>query len=531
MAFFSICAYAEGTGKFLQGCETEGEEIRIVSSSMEPQGGVGEGTSFRVTISGQEVPVTEVATVRQSHMPVTVYCLVDVSGSMKQPQMDEIKEILSQLAKGLEDGDNMVVGTLGNQTETSGFLDGKEQWMETIGRLAAGHEDTNLYAGIVESIGVLEKDVQANPKKCLLILSDGQDDQKSGITQKEAETAIQDSRIPVCTVAVMRDGLSKSDMDSQIEYGKLLGSFARMSVGGEHYAPLVDGNTAEEIADDILSSIKDSLVLTADVSGISSKQDKMLLRAVYSSSDGRQYEDDMELYTEDLNLTGAGEETADAAGASDVGTEDTEPDGTETDHTEPDSTESGDTGSQTTEPGTESFPLWMLIVLAVILTTAAFGILLAKKKRESYKIEGIAEIAEGNIQENAGGGPADVVAGTAAEPEEEVFGNIGSTFRLKLTAVGRVRFQKEILLEENKEVTLGRNDRADIVLNKEDNRLSSCHCTIKWTDGKLTIWDNGSTNGTFVNGVSIGQIGRVAVHEDDILQLGSYEYRVGREQE
>lgn len=48
-------------------------------------------------------------------------------------------------------------------------------------------------------------------------------------------------------------------------------------------------------------------------------------------------------------------------------------------------------------------------------------------------------------------------------------------------------------------------------------RVSRQHATIRWQDGKVTIEDNGSTNGTFVNGnrVSTAQIG-----ENDTIWLG-----------
>lgn len=48
-------------------------------------------------------------------------------------------------------------------------------------------------------------------------------------------------------------------------------------------------------------------------------------------------------------------------------------------------------------------------------------------------------------------------------------------------------------------------------------RVSRQHATIRWQDGKVTIEDNGSTNGTFVNGnrVTTAQIG-----ENDTVWLG-----------
>ena len=133
--------------------------------------------------------------------------------------MAQAKEALLAVVDGMKDGDNMAVGTLGNQTETSGFLTDREALRGVVEALEAGREDTNLYAGIVESIKALRTDASVNPRKCLVILSDGEDDQKTGITKDEAAKAVTDSGIPVFTVATLR---SAGD-EAGVSHAKLLG--------------------------------------------------------------------------------------------------------------------------------------------------------------------------------------------------------------------------------------------------------------------------------------------------------------------
>ena len=100
-----------------------------------------------------------------------------------------------------------------------------------------------------------------------------------------------------------------------------------------------------------------------------------------------------------------------------------------------------------------------------------------------------------------------------------------------VTAVGYEQIVHMLVLEKNKEVTVGRDKRAEIVLDGEDRRLSGVHCRLRWDGEKIYVWDMGSTNGTFVNGVPISQLGKVAVHEGETIRIGSYEYRIGREEE
>ena len=73
---------------------------------------------------------------------------------------------------------------------------------------------------------------------------------------------------------------------------------------------------------------------------------------------------------------------------------------------------------------------------------------------------------------------------------------------------------------------MGRTAKADIILDAEDRRLSGCHCSVICTGGVLTVKDLASTNGTFVNGVPIRQLGPTLVPSGATIRMGSYEYRV-----
>ena len=54
--------------------------------------------------------------------------------------------------------------------------------------------------------------------------------------------------------------------------------------------------------------------------------------------------------------------------------------------------------------------------------------------------------------------------------------------------------------------------------------VSGKHCTLYEESGKVFIEDNGSTNGTIVNGIKIG--GRTELQSGDLILLGSDEYRI-----
>lgn len=65
-----------------------------------------------------------------------------------------------------------------------------------------------------------------------------------------------------------------------------------------------------------------------------------------------------------------------------------------------------------------------------------------------------------------------------------------------------------------------------MVLNPDDQHLSSVQCKLCCRQGAMNVWDMDSRNDTFVNGVPIRKIGMVTVQNGDVMRLGSYEYRV-----
>lgn len=481
---------ASENGRFLEGCREEGGQLSIFCADIVP--GEERIDDFKISLGGQEMEPVSLEWENEIHTPVTYYCLVDVSGSMNEEQMSQTKETLSAIADGLLDGDNMVIGTLGNQTDAGDFLTEPEEIKETIEALAAGGEDTNLYQGICESIRILESDPGVNPRKCLLILSDGKDDQKTGITKGEAEKAVAEASIPVYTVAVLRDAPDEEAIDN----AKLLGSFARMSAGGAHFAPKLDGITAAEAGTAIRSQRENGFVVTAKLPDTLPDKDEMLLRMVYTSAEGAVYEDTLKLYAEDLTGVFQSEE------------------------------QEADTEERLPEPllpePSSSLSPWLIaaIAAAVLLVLAVLTAVHLRKRKRKENPDGRKDGSE----ENSAAVTA-VTSGEAA-PVSGTKERSVRVLELRLYAIGYSGIGHTLRLEEGKEMTVGRNGKADIILDPKDPKLSGVHCEMKWENGKVYIRDMDSKNGTFVNGIPIRTIGRVAVHTGETIRMGSYEYRV-----
>lgn len=496
------CALAAENRAFLEGYVSQDGNLQIYCSNIVPEEETAEGCE--ISLGGQGLTVLSVEDGKKSHTPVTYYCLADVSGSMGAAQMEQAREALLAVIDGMKDGDNMAVGTLGNQTQTSGFLTDREELRRTVEALEAGREDTNLYAGIVESIRVLQTDSSVNPRKCLVILSDGEDDQKTGMTQEEAETAVTNSVIPVYTVAT----LENADDEAGVSHAKLLGSFARMSTGGAHFAPVLDGSTGEQAGQSVVRDMEAGFVVNAELPEELPDKDEALLRMVYTAADNTVYEDTLMVYTEDLDRR---KEKAEPEPAPE-----SEPDPEPEPAPEPEP-----------EPWlTEHLP-WLAGAAVALLVLFILVVVFVRKGRkkngeEEQERESLKKMSDGT-------GMADSVNAIQTEADKKMDREELFTYELRLYAIGYRDIVHIIRLEQGREMTLGRNARADIILDGEDKKLSGIQCSMLWDNGRLYVWDMDSTNGTFVNGVSIKSMGRVAIHDGETIRMGSYEYRVGRQ--
>ena len=486
---------------FLQGYygEERDHTLNVYAASVESEPAGPD--QFEVSLEGTELPVLSVASAEGQ--PTTYYCLADVSGSLNQEQLTQEKDVLLALADGLSEDDRMVVTTVGNEMAASGYLNDKNQLIQIIEEISITPDDTNLYTAIAESIRALDRSGDATRRKCIVVLSDGEDYQRGGQTKEDADRAIQETKIPVYTVALMRQ--SRANDGKWVEYAKLLGSLARESAGGAHFNPTLDGTDGKSVGEQIAADMRGDLVLTLDVSAYAADKEELKLLVQYSTRGGEIYGDTMTVYRRNLPAPAQspdeGEDTAD--------------------------TEGGTPEEETPDR------MWIWIAAAavlLVLCAVIFAVSRKKKKEEAPPQEPVEE----NQEQEAVDAETEEVPDTAAQPEEEAPAPpvvleerpLPPRVRVLFTAIGyeQIRFQLE--LEKDRELTIGRDGRANVILNPDDKKLSGVNSRIICGDYSMRVWDAGSTNGTAVNGVPLSGRAGAIVQDGQTLRVGSYEYRV-----
>lgn len=491
---------------FVRGYYVEGDTISVVCTDIAATDLTSPSGTFQLTAQGKNLAIESITTIGAETIPTTYYCLVDVSGSMRQEQMDQMKAILHRINESMQFGDNMIIASLGNQVTSSGYLESAEDRKSAIDALAAGNEDTNLYAGIAEGLKFLETDINVHQQKCLLVFSDGQDDQKSGITKEEAERAILESDVSIFTVATLRE----NPTDVQIEYGKLLGSFARLSVGGCHYAPVIDGTSQVDVGTDIVNTMQNAVLLVVNASELQANSGIISLKVTYTEG-STVLEDTVEIDAALLPVVEQEEQVSQDSPAEDSTAEvdlvNAEKPGDAKDVENQSTSES--TAGQDAVLKESKFQLseintWMLVEVAsgvLVLTIVITVVVLVCVKKKKGKKVASAGVAYGTV-------------------DDEAKTTMGNECEIHFVVAETGQLHKTLSVEEGKEIVIGRNQYADFKLNLEDKKISGTHCRIKYQSETIFVEDMDSTNGTFVNGRNIAGQGAVRVNSGDKVKIG-----------
>lgn len=498
-----IYGFASGEKFFLQSYRTDEGKAVIYGAALPNAGSGAETGKFTADISGQEVPVLEVSTTEKNGEGITLYCLVDISGSMKEEQLVQAKEVLLAISEGLAEGDNMVVGSIGTEIERTDFLSDKNEIDNVVDGLVADEEYTALYDAVIESISVMSNSKKCHQKKCLVIISDGDDETVIGRTRNEVLKAISDSKIPIYTVAALRSSYTQQ----QIECAENLGALARQSSGGKDYVPVITGLGSKETGLDILQDNRDGVVLTLDISEAKPPRDEALLRIQFETDDAS-YSDTLDIYAADLGMAAKPEE--------------------ETEGIQIDNDGEAEEKKEVSLPGY----VWLFVALAVSFIVVAVVLIIVRKQKAEKK-ENDSQISDSGLvtekrtvmkeglREQDLSNQGKETAGRTCSTDK-----LASRYEVKFIAVGYESKEVRLFLPEGKILTLGRNQKANLVLDAKDTHLSSIHCKIRCMQNIINIWDMDSQNGTFVNGVPVKKLGMAIVNNEDIVRMGSYEYRV-----
>lgn len=473
---------------YLENYNAESGELFLIVNHNKKEETVVERTVFSVVLGKESLSVTDVNTVEEFNENVSILCLVDVSGSLDENRMEDIKNTLNSLVDNLRDGDNMCIVAMGKTLYSEGFLTDKEAIRSQITALEVLREDTNLYQGITDSIKTLQQNTDVHTKRSLLIFSDGAEDSIDGITREEVNTAIKESHIPVYTIGLPKNVSNQKLLDNV----KVLGSFARISEGGIHYVPKLDNMDTEQVALDIWSDMMNSFVLTVDTSQKIAYGQEMVLQVTLTDENGQNAVDNMNVLDSELIL-------------------------------EMEETFEEDIQEVEIHEKNSMIPVILIgstVMVMILILVVIFLMRKKHKKDENHIVEKQEDVVEDKEPEQN-----DVEDDIVDEEENLVESReeIQKGLDVQLIRMG-IRETAILSFQISDSISIGRDkSKSDFVVT-EDNGLSGIHCIFRYQNENLYLEDASSTNGTYVNGVPIKT--PIRLRQDDVILAGSYEYRI-----
>lgn len=483
-ALVPTAACAAQSAGIIQNVQVSGSSLTVLCAQ------VAQGGEYTLQLDGTQLPFST-GNVDLTRTPVTVFCLVDISET-SYFRSKVIREVLLEISASLGSDDRMLVATLDSQLNIQQLPDTPEDREAAMETLSFSHKDADLYQGILKSLEQLSSDESYSPCRCLVVLSDGDHFQGSDYTQQEVLTAIEKARLPVYTVAL-------AETYTQRQGARTLGSLSRSSCGGKALSSIDDsGYIRKDVSGTTFGrTIWEDLigmpVLTVDLSGFAVDRTKTALALRISCTAGNNvYEDSLDIPTDRFPAVAVAEETKPSVTEAPADIQKEAP----------------------REQPASAVPIWIWVVAGVVAVAgvAVAAILLSRKKQPQPQP---APEAPAKVVEI----PAQAVPPAPAAPKE-------TGYHLYLTDIPHGTRKRHYRLPENRPLSLGRDGRADEVLNAEDKLLSGTHFSIVAQAGAYRIRDERSRNGTFLNGVPIGEKGWCSFHSGDKLRAGSCEYRI-----
>lgn len=459
-----------------------------------------------ILIGKQKLNIEEIKTFQESQQPVSYLYLVDVSGSMDKERVGQAVDMLKQAIENKGDEDNFCIVTMGNNLTSSGFTTDKEKLISFADMIELTKEDTNLYHSIKEELNVLKTDQLVHDKRCLIIFSDGADDQEVGITREEAENVVKESHIPVFTIAMLKNSPKEKDVES----AKILGSFARYSAGGAYYAPVLDEYDYSEVYTKMQDVIMSSLVVTADLTDVIAGDETIYIEAELSNQTSHA-EDGMTVPSgEVLQAIKEAKENSTSVNVTVV----------------KEAQEGVEAAEDPVEPPAEEKTELKLgvIIIAVLglLCVVILIVIICMRRKDSGNED--TDINE-DMEVRKDGFSDKIIDSERKDISDPDSSKAPSKLKVNLVKIGPGE-EETYTMSLKKEIQIGRKKGCQLCL-ESDTALSGIHCTIFYKEGNVYVRDEESTNGTYVNGVPI--VGQFKLEKADIILIGSYEYRISWE--
>ena len=180
-------------------------------------------------LAGEELELKSLELFKDTGNPLSIMFIVDISRSMDEETFSLHREALLGWVKGLNDNDTISLLTVGDEAKLlQDFTTDHEALGRSIENLSPTDNSTHLHRGLKQAMErIRAPDLDLPTRRVIVVLSDGEDDAIGDVTFEEVRHSIKSLRVPIFAIGFYRTPLSALRKKSL----KKLGEFSRLSGG------------------------------------------------------------------------------------------------------------------------------------------------------------------------------------------------------------------------------------------------------------------------------------------------------------
>jgi len=445
---------------------------------------------LRCTVSNQAADISAFGHLSDEAALIKTSVLVDISTSIPSAVRDEVIATLKSLIESKPSNEEVKLIAFGaEQNILQDFSSDRYELSNAIDKIKFNGTKSIIYDAIYSTIPHIEKSGGKITFYRTIVITDGVDDTESGITKEELFLKLQNERYPVDVIAVSK---------SEVLENKELAAIVRMSNG--RYFSLISNADTNSLAQSL--GVGDYYYFEAVVPAI-------LLdgttRQVDITDGSKSISIDMKFPVFDAPIT----EVPSATPEEQQPTAET-PAETETPTVTPVPNEADTSASILSLFGKYTIVIFAVIVL-VIAAAIVLIVLFVRGKRKGIISQKVSIVSSSHHVN----GPA---AQTEFVGDSEY--SVGSQFTIKLTNLANP--SNTWILPVASDLYIGRAEHCQVRV--DDSSVSREQCKITTHVNGLVVMHVGSTNKTFLNGVSV--VSDMLLHPGDTLKLGRVILRI-----
>ncbi|MCP4353247.1 MAG: VWA domain-containing protein [Desulfobacterales bacterium] len=459
-------------------------QIRIYASLLDENGTpipTPSEEDVSIKLDGQTLPVKGIKSFRDTGEGVAYTLLLDVSKTMTGSPFDNAVSATKGLIRNMTEKDRIAIITFGDNVKIiSDFTNDKNLLVSKLSRVKPDHDNTHFYAAVDKSFALnMRRDPNLPVRRAILVITDGKDE-GSGITLDDLLPESEKNGIPIYSIGYTRIG------------DDFLGNLKRLSeLSGGRYLKSREARNFSDIYQKTFGDI----------------QSQFLIRTEYPSreADGNMHQFFVS-YSKDSFSIAAEKKVSFIF--------------SEPEPPEPVASQTPDTPELPESPDNK---LWIYIILGVaglLLLSILIFLLVRPKEEEQTRTESEQEIDYEPEFDTLGVTGGDI-HDTAPIPDVKKELEPGVPKVQFIVIKGKQIGKTYDVSVGNAGATVGRKG-ADIVL--DDKEISKIHCSVFCINKRFMIQDDGSKNGTFINGIPLKT--KSVIEDGDTISIGQCTLRM-----